>query len=73
MTVLISAAVRAGAEVVLIQEPSMRQEKDGWKAKIRDPNFIYINSSDNDRPYVLIAILRIRKGMPMKGNRLQKE
>jgi hypothetical protein len=56
MTMLMSVAVRAGAGVVLIQEPSMRQEKDGWKAKIRDSNYIYIHSSGNDRPYVLTVI-----------------
>jgi hypothetical protein len=44
MTALMSAAVRARAGVVLIQEPSMKREKerDGWIAKIRDNNFIYI-------------------------------
>jgi hypothetical protein len=36
MTALMSAAVRAGAEIVLIQEPSMKKEEDKWKAKIRD-------------------------------------
>jgi hypothetical protein len=34
MTALISAAVRAGAEVVLIQEPSVKEEEDRWRAKI---------------------------------------
>jgi hypothetical protein len=29
MTTLMSAAVRAGAGVVLIQEPSMKREKEG--------------------------------------------
>jgi hypothetical protein len=34
MTALMSAAVRAGADVVLIQEPSVKEEEDRWKAKI---------------------------------------
>jgi hypothetical protein len=34
MTALMSAAVRAGAEVVLIQEPSVKEEEDRWKEKI---------------------------------------
>jgi hypothetical protein len=56
MTVLMSAAVRAGAEVVLIQEPSVRTEEDKWKVKIRYGNYVYIYSGDNDRPYVLTAV-----------------
>jgi hypothetical protein len=58
MTALMSAAVRAGAGVVLMQEPSIRKEKegDGWIAKIRDANFIYIHGNSEDRPYVLTAI-----------------
>jgi hypothetical protein len=58
MTALMSAAVRAGAGVVLIQEPSMKREKegDGWIAKIRDNNFIYIHGNSEERPYVLTAI-----------------
>jgi hypothetical protein len=35
MTALMSAAVRAGAEVVLIQEPSVKGEEDRWKAESR--------------------------------------
>jgi hypothetical protein len=50
-----SAAVRARAEVVLIQEPSVKKEEDKWKVKIRDGNCVYICSGDNDRPYVLTA------------------
>jgi glycine/D-amino acid oxidase-like deaminating enzyme len=42
MTALISAAVRAGAEVVLIQEPSVKKEEDKWKVKTRDGNYVYI-------------------------------
>jgi hypothetical protein len=38
MMALMSAAVKAGAEVVLIHEPSIKQEEDQWKAKIRDGN-----------------------------------
>jgi hypothetical protein len=49
-------AVRAGAEVVLIQEPSMKKEEDKWKVKIRDGNYVYIYSGDNHRPYVLTAV-----------------
>jgi hypothetical protein len=56
MTALMSAAVRAGADIVLIQEPSMKKEEDGWKAKIRDANFIYIHSVGGNKPYVLTAI-----------------
>jgi hypothetical protein len=58
MTTLMSAAVRAGAGVVLIQEPSMKREKegDGWIAKIWDNNFIYIHGNSEERPYVLTAI-----------------
>jgi hypothetical protein len=56
MTALMSAAVRAGAEVVLIQEPSVKKEEDKWKVKIRDGNYVYIYSGDNDRPYVLTAV-----------------
>jgi hypothetical protein len=58
MTALMSAAVRAGAGVVLIQEPSMKTEEDGWKAKIRDANFIYIQNVGDNKPYVLTAITK---------------
>jgi hypothetical protein len=54
--VLMPAAVRAGAEIVLLQESSMKQEKDKWVAKIRDRNDIYIHSDSGSRPYVLTAI-----------------
>jgi hypothetical protein len=70
MTALMSAAVRAGAGVVLIQEPSMRQEEEGWKAKIRDSNYIYIHSSGNDRPYVLTAIQKDLKWNHYGGTRM---
>jgi hypothetical protein len=53
ITVLMSPAVRAGAEVVLIQEPSMKKEEEKWKVKIQDENYLDILSGDNDRPYVL--------------------
>jgi hypothetical protein len=56
MTALMSEAVRAGAEVVLIQEPSVKNEEDKWMVKIRDGNYVYIYSGDNDRPYVLTAV-----------------
>jgi hypothetical protein len=42
MTALMSAAVRAGAEVVLIQEPSVKEDEDRWRAKIKDGNYTYI-------------------------------
>jgi hypothetical protein len=70
MTALMFAAVRAGAGVVLIQEPSMRQEEDGWKAKIRDSNYMYIHSSGNDRPYVLTAIQKDLKWNDYGGKRI---
>jgi hypothetical protein len=69
MTALMSAAVRAGAEVVLIQEPSVKKEEDGWKPKIRDANFIYIFSGDSDRPYVLTAIRKDIKWTDYGGSR----
>jgi hypothetical protein len=56
MTALVSATVRAGAEVVLIQEPSMRKEDHGWMSKIRDENYIYVYSGGEERPYVLTGI-----------------
>jgi hypothetical protein len=40
MTAPMSSAVTAGAEVVLIQEPSMKEEEDRWKAKIKDRHYI---------------------------------
>jgi hypothetical protein len=70
MTALMSGAVRAGAGVVLTQEPSMRQEKDGWKAKIRNSNYIHIHSSWNDRPYVLTAIQKDLKWNDYGGTRI---
>jgi hypothetical protein len=70
MTALMSAAVRAEAGVVLIQEPSMRQEEDWWKAKIRDSNYIYIFSSGNDRPYVPTAIQKDLKWNNYGGTRI---
>jgi hypothetical protein len=47
MTALMTSGVRAGAGVVLIQEPRMRKEKEGdeWTAKILDTNFIYIHGN----------------------------
>jgi hypothetical protein len=56
MTALMAAAVRAGAEMVLVQEPSMKQEEDKWVAKIRDGNYVYIYSDSGPRPYVLTAV-----------------
>jgi hypothetical protein len=34
----------------------VKNEEEGWMAIIRDGNYIYIFSSDNDRPYVFAAI-----------------
>jgi sialic acid synthase SpsE len=53
---LMSAAVRAGAEVILIQETSMRKEENEWKAKIRDANYAYIFSNGNEQLYILTAV-----------------
>jgi hypothetical protein len=55
VTALMSAAVRAGADI-LIQEPSMKKEEGGWDAKILDANFIYIHGVGDNKPYVLTAI-----------------
>jgi hypothetical protein len=56
MTALISAAVSTGAKVVLIQEPSVKDEEDRWRAKIKDGNYIYIYSDDVKKPYVITAV-----------------
>jgi hypothetical protein len=34
----------------------VKKEEDKWKVKIRDGNYVYIYSGDNDRPYVLTAV-----------------
>jgi hypothetical protein len=57
MMALMSAAVRAGAEVVLIQEPSVKEEEDRWKAKIKDGNYISIYIDNVKKPY-LITVAR---------------
>jgi hypothetical protein len=46
MTALMSAAIRAGAQVVLIQEPRVEEEEDWWREKIKDGNYTYIYSDD---------------------------
>jgi hypothetical protein len=56
MTALMSAAVRAGGEVVLIQEPSVTEEGGRWRAKIKDGNYTYIYSDDVKKPYVITAV-----------------
>jgi hypothetical protein len=56
MRALMAAAVRAGAEMVLVEEPSMGEEEDKWVAKIREGNHVYIHSDSGPRPYVLTAI-----------------
>jgi peroxiredoxin len=63
MTALMSAAVRAGAEVVLIQKPSVKEEEDRWKAKIKDGNYIYIYSDD-------VTTVTITSGMVMGESHL---
>jgi hypothetical protein len=55
MTALMSAAVRAGADVALIQEPSVKEVEDRWSAKIKDGNYIYIYSDNIRKPYVITA------------------
>jgi hypothetical protein len=69
MTALMSAAVRAGAEVVLIQEPSMKEEEDRWRAKIKDGNYIYIYSDDVRKPYVITAVRKDIKWTDYGGSR----
>jgi hypothetical protein len=56
MTALMSAAVRAGVEVVRIQEPGVKEEEDRWREKINDGNYIYIYSDDVKKPYVITAV-----------------
>jgi hypothetical protein len=56
MTVLMSESVRVGVEVVLIQKPTVKQEKDKWKVKIQDRKYVNIYSGDNDILYVLTAV-----------------
>jgi hypothetical protein len=56
MTALMSAAVSAGVKVVLIQEPSVKEEENRWRAKIKDGNYIYIYSDDGKKPYVKTAV-----------------
>jgi hypothetical protein len=69
MTALMSAGVRAGAEVVLIQEPSVKEEEDRWKAKIKDGNYIYIYSDDVKKPYVITAVRKDTKWTDYGGSR----
>jgi hypothetical protein len=60
MTALVSAVVRTGEEVVLIQEPSVKEEEDRWRANVKDGNYTYIYSDDVKKPYVITAV---RKGI----------
>jgi hypothetical protein len=69
MTALMSEAVRAGAEVVLIQEPSVKEEEDRRKAKIKDGNYIYIYSDDVKKPYVITAVKKDIKWTDYGGSR----
>jgi hypothetical protein len=48
----------------------MRQEEDGWKARIRNSNDIYIHSSENERLYVVIAIQKDLKWNDYGGTRI---
>jgi hypothetical protein len=50
MSKLMPESLRARAEGVLIQEPSVKKEEDRWKAKITDGNCIYIYSEDIQKP-----------------------
>jgi hypothetical protein len=50
------AAVRAAAEVGLIQKPSVIGDEDSWKAKIKHGNYIYIYSDDVKEPSVITAV-----------------
>jgi hypothetical protein len=56
MTAPMAATVTAGAEIVLLQEPSMKGEEDKWVANIRDGNYVYIHSDSGSRPYILTAV-----------------
>jgi hypothetical protein len=53
---LISGAVRAGVEVVLIQELSVKEEVYRWKPKINDGNYIYIVNDDVKKPYMSTGV-----------------
>jgi hypothetical protein len=64
-----SAAVRPGEEVVLIQEPSVKEEEDRWRAKIKDGNYIYIYSDDVKKPYVITAVRKDMKWTDYGGSR----
>jgi hypothetical protein len=69
MTALMSAAVRAGAEVILIQEPSVKEEEDRWRAKIKDGNYTYIYSDDVRKPYVITVVRKDIKWTDYGGGR----
>jgi hypothetical protein len=69
MMALMSAAGRAGAVVVLIQEPSVKEEEDWWKAKIKDGNFIEIYRDDGKKPYVITAVRKDIKWTDYGGSR----
>jgi hypothetical protein len=56
MTALMSAAVRPGGEVVLIQEPSVKEEEGWWNAKINARNYIYIYSDEVNKLYVITTV-----------------
>jgi hypothetical protein len=53
MMALISTVVMIGAEVVLIQKSSVKEEEDWWKSKIKDGNDVYIYSNDVKKLYVI--------------------
>jgi hypothetical protein len=59
----------AGAEVVLIPEPSVKEEEDRWRAKIKDGNYTYIYSDNVKKPYVITAVRIDIKWTDYEGSR----
>jgi hypothetical protein len=58
MMVLMSAAVRPGAEVIQFQELNLKEEDDRYKANIKDGNYIYIYTDDVKKPYTITAVTK---------------
>jgi hypothetical protein len=56
ITVLMSAAFRAWVEIVQMQEPSVKEDEDRRKAKIKDAKYIYIDSDDIKKSFVITAV-----------------
>jgi hypothetical protein len=69
VTALISAAFRGGAEVVLTQEPTVKEEENWWQAKITDGNYTYIYSDDVKKTYVISAVRKYIKWTDYGGSR----